>query len=163
MLEQENKHQSRGLSALLTRKHSPDSLRPVSPNINAYQHNHRRITQLQQLHLATGVSNRAQTKNSDKTAIHPLHEDRTTLELFFYSTHQSDSDWTNPNSGGSGRSNWLDRGKEIDKWQGITVGDSTNTRDSIDFGRVVKLQLPKNSINGKKLCCNECVIIYPAS
>jgi hypothetical protein len=116
---------------------------PVVSNTIAQHHNHRRITQLQQLQLAAKISPDKAYKGSP---VKNDNKDRAALESFFHFTHKSDADWTSETPGGSGRSNWLDREKGIERWQGVTV---CVDRKYKEYGRVIRFQLPKNKINGK--------------
>lgn len=138
------------------------------------QHNHRPLTKLQYLQFHANALDEEMNKKGKKrnkssiTKVEPLFSednditDRKALESFFQSTHQSDSDWTSADVlVGNGRSNWLDKSKSIDKWQGISVmskhsghsynyNDGSASSDVSEIGRVIRFHLPRNNIAGKR-------------
>lgn len=72
-------------------------------------------------------------------------QDKKALKHFFVTTNKSELDWDSETTSGSGRLGWLDDTVELGVWQGVTV-DATG--DSSAKGRVSKLILPRNRING---------------
>jgi hypothetical protein len=148
--------QGRRSSSKLNESTSLDDLENDLALSPTQQHNHRPLTKLQYLQYhaeassPTPKSKRA-TLKSKSNQIVPLDDendtkDRAALESFFQATHTSDADWTSSDVlVGNGRSNWLDRVKGIERWQGITVNKDVG---SVDKGRVIKFQLPRNNIKG---------------